>query len=403
MRHARYSVLCGVLLFFAACVPQVKLPVTAERALVKIPSRQFPNFSDDMSSGSLATAVDHSLDYLKRLDPSTPFRFGADTFTASQLGESIKAFNKLIQQRLPADKLRKAIQKSFWVYKSIGRDGHGEVLFTGYYEPVLKGSMRPLPGYPYPVYRRPDDLVNIRLDLFDPKYAGERLIGRCFDQTVIPYFSREDIDSRKVLGQKACELVWVSDQIDLFFMHVQGSGRVLLEDGTALHVNYDCSNGLPYRSIGRLLIDEGTIAREEMSMDQIRAYLKDHSDEMERIFNHNTSYIFFRLVDQGPVGAIDVPLTPGRSVATDLGLFPKAAPAFIQSEKPLVDKKGTILSWETFGRFVLNHDAGRAIRGPGRVDIFWGSGPYAEVAASHMQHTGILYFIVLKQAKSFDS
>ena len=121
---------------------------------------------------------------------------------------------------------------------------------------------------------------------------------------------------------------------------------------------------------------------------------------MERVFNHNESYVFFRLVDRGPMGAIEVPLTPGRSVATDLGLFPKAALAFIQTEKPFVDKDGTIYSWETFGRFALNQDTGGAIRGPGRADVFWGSGPYAEVTASHMNHPGMLYFIVLKQVKS---
>ena len=398
--HVRYAVLCGLLLFFAACVPQVKPPVTAQRALVKIPPHQFPDFSDDMSCSSLAAALDHSLDYLKRLDPSTPFRFGPDTFTASQLAKSIKALEKLIRQGLPADELRKAIETSFWVYRSVGHDGRGEVLFTGYYEPILQGSLRPSPAFPYPIYRRPDDLVSVRLGLFDPKYANERIMGRCVDRTLIPYFSREDIDSKQLLRQKECELLWVSDQVDLFFLHVQGSGRVLLEDGTMLHVNYDCSNGHPYRSIGRLLIDEGAISREEMSMEQIRAYLKAHLADMERVFNHNESYVFFRLVDRGPMGAIEVPLTPGRSVATDLGLFPKAALAFIQTEKPLVDKDGTIYSWETFGRFALNQDTGGAIRGPGRADVFWGSGPYAEVTASHMNHPGMLYFIVLKQVKS---
>ncbi len=132
-------------------------------------------------------------------------------------------------------------------------------------------------------------------------------------------------------------------------------------------------------------------------MQQIRAYLRNHPEEMARVFNHNESYVFFRLVDQGPMGAIEVPLTTGRSVATDLRLFPKGALAFIQTEKPLVSEDGTIQSWETFGRFVLNQDTGGAIRGPGRADLFWGSGPYAETAAGHMKHDGTLYFLVLKQ------
>jgi len=399
MRNTRYPLLLSLLLLLVACVPKVKPPVTAPQALVKIRPQQFPDFSDDMSYASLETAIDQSLDYLERLDASTPFRFGPDTFTASHLAKSMKAFCELTKQTPSADKLRKAIKTSFLVYRSVGSDGRGKVLFTGYYEPDLQGSLHLSPNYPYPVYRKPDDWVSVNLGLFNPKYAGERIIGRCVNQTVMPYFSRDDIDSKGCLLEKGCELLWVSDRVDLFFLHIQGSGQVLLEDGTVLHVNYDCANGRPYRSIGRLLIDEGSISEEEISMQQIRAYMKNHPEEIERIFNHNESYVFFRLVDQGPVGSIEVPLTPGRSVATDQRLFPNGALAFIQSEKPIVSEDGIIQSWETFGRFVLNHDTGGALRGPGRVDLFWGSGPYAETAAGHMKHQGTLYFLVLKQIK----
>ncbi len=397
LRNTLHLVFLALLLLFAACVPKVKLPVTATQALVKLQPHQFPDFSDDMSYGSMETAIDQSLNYLERLDASTPFRFGPDTFTASHLAKSMKAFCELIKQNRSAEKLRKAIEASFWVYRSIGSDGRGKVLFTGYYEPVLQGSMHPSPDYPYPVYRKPDDWVRIDLGLFNPKYAGERIVGRYVNQSVVPCFSREEIDSKGRLRQKGSELLWVSDRVDLFFLHIQGSGRVLLEDGTALHVNYDCNNGRPYRSIGKLLIDEGTISEEEMSMQRIRAFMEKNPQDIERIFNHNESYVFFRLVDQGPIGAIEVPLTSGRCVATDLSLFPKAALAFIQSEKPSVGEDGTIQSWETFGRFVLNHDTGGAIRGPGRLDLFWGSGPYAETAAGHMKHEGTLYFLVLKK------
>ena len=397
LRNTLHLVFLALLLLIPACVPKVKPPVTATQALVKLQPHQFPDFSDDMSYGSMETAIDQSLNYLERLNASTPFRFGPDTFTASHLAKSMKAFCELIKQTPSADKLRKAIETSFWVYRSIGSDGRGKVLFTGYYEPALQGSMYPSPDYPYPVYRKPDDWVSVSLGLFNPKYAGERIIGRYVNKTVIPCFSREDIDSNGRLRQNGYELLWVSDRVDLFFLHIQGSGRVLLENGTKLHVNYDCNNGRPYKSIGRLLIDEGTIAEEEMSMQRIRAYMKNNPQDIERIFNHNESYVFFRIVDQGPMGAIEVPLTSGRSVATDLSLFPRAALAFIQSEKPSVGDDGTIQSWETFGRFVLNHDTGGAIRGPGRLDLFWGSGPYAETAAGHMKHEGTLYFLVLKQ------
>ena len=394
--HTWYRVFLGLLLVCAACSP--KPPDTIPHALVKIQPDQFPDFTDDMSYASLEAAIDQTLDYLSRLDSSTPFCFGPDVFTASHMSKSVRVFRDLIKQGLSADEIRKAIETSFLVYKSVGRDGHGSVLFTGYYEPTLKGSMQRSQGCPYPVYGKPDDLISISLGLFDPRYAGEHIIGRYVDQTIVPYYSREDIDCKKRLREKGCELLWVSDRVDLFFLHIQGSGRVLLEDGTVLFVNYHCNNGRPYRSIGKLLIDEGRISREEMSMQRIRAYMRDHPDEIERVFNHDEKYIFFRLVDNGSTGAIGVPLTPGRSVASDLSIFPKAALAFVQTKKPLVGEDDTIQSWETFGRFVLNQDTGGAIRGPGRIDLFWGSSQYAEIAAGHMKHQGTLYFLVLQRS-----
>jgi len=397
VRHIWSLIFLALLLAVGACVPRVRPPVTAPQALTKIRPYQFPDFSDDMSYSSLETAINQSLDYLKRLNASTPFRFGPDTFTASHLIKSMEAFREIIRDPPPVDRLREAIETSFWIYRSVGNDGSGKVLFTGYYEPILQGSLIPSADYPYPVYSRPNDLVKINLGLFNPKYAGMRIIGRYVNQSVVPYFSREDIDSKKRLSQRGSELLWVSDRVALFFLHIQGSGRVLLEDGTVLHVNYDSSNGRRYRSIGRLLIDEGQIPEEEMSMQRIRSYMREHPEEVERILNYDESYVFFRLVDRGPMGAIEVCLTPGRSVATDLRLFPKGAVAFIQTEKPLVGKDDVIEYWKSLGRFVLNQDTGGAIRGPGRVDLFWGDGPYAETAAGHMRHEGTLYFILLKQ------
>ncbi len=380
-------------------MPTIKPPVIPPHALMKIQPNQFPDFLDDMSYAALRDAVRQSLNYLKRVDASTPFRFGPDVFTASHLVKSMETFDQIIRKAPSPTVLRDALEASFWVYRAIGRDGCGAVLFTGYFEPILRGSLYPSSDYPYPIYRKPDDWVSIDLGLFDPKYQGEHIIGRYVNQNIVPHFSREDIDLKGHLRQKGYELLWVSDQIDLFFLHMQGSGRVVLEDGTVLHVNYDASNGRMYRSIGKLLVKEGRISSEDISMQEIRAYLKDHPEEMQRVFNHNESYVFFRIVDHGPLGAIETPLTPGRSVATDLDLFPKGALAYIQSEKPVLAENSATRTWEHFGRFVLNQDAGGAIRGSGRADLFWGSGLYAETAAGYMKHEGALYFLVLKPAK----
>lgn len=398
-RGWRTGVWVMVLILVSACGPSVKPPITVEKALVRLAPEEFPVFSDDMDPASLKPALDQSVAYLRQLDPSTACRFGPDAYTSAHLIDSLEAFYRLVEGAPSSERLNRAIRDGFHVYRSVGSDREGKVLFTGYYEPVLRGSRQESADYPYPLYRCPDDLVIVDLSRFDGQYGTDRLVGRQTGRTIVPYFERKEIDSQGCLDDRGYELLWISNRIDLFFLQIQGSGRVVLTDGTMLHVNYACRNGRPYRSIGRLLIDEEKISEEEMSAQRIRAYLRDHPDEMERIFNHNASYVFFRLVDSGPLGALEVPLTPGRSMATDLSLFPRGALAFIETEKPVVGGHDRVDSWEPLTRFVLNQDTGGAIRGPGRVDCFWGSGDYARTAAGYMRQEGRLYFIVKKQGK----
>ena len=179
-------------------------------------------------------------------------------------------------------------------------------------------------------------------------------------------------------------------------MQIQGSGIIELEDGSTQKVHFAASNGRPYRSIGKKLIDENKIPREEISLESIKKYLQDHKEEKKRILNYNESYIFFEKVEKGPLGNINVVLTPGRSIATDYRLFPKGGLAFITTKKPQKDHSDETIDWQTFSRFVVNQDTGGVIRGPGRVDIFWGTGKNAEFTAGMMQHQGEMYFLVKK-------
>jgi membrane-bound lytic murein transglycosylase A len=270
------------------------------------------------------------------------------------------------------------------------------VLFTGYYEPQLKGRRSISPEYQYPIFARPDDLLTIDLGAFSEKYKGEKLIGRTHEQTVVSYHDRREIEENGALYGKAQALAWVSDPVDIFFLHIQGSGKVILEDGQTLNLGYDTSNGRPYRSVGQLLIDEGKINREEMSMQRIRAYLNQNPAEIRRVLSHNPSYIFFKVTPDGPLGSLNVKLTAGRSIALDRKIFPPAALTFVETQKPLSDGLGQVQSWVDCRRFMLNQDTGGAITGPGRADLFWGSGAYAEIAAGHLKHPGKLYFLVLR-------
>jgi len=364
--------------------------------MVRIETSAFPIFSDDLDFEGLEHGIDQSIAYLQTLPPTREFEYGRDRYTAGHLLLTQQRFESFIRTRPTGAELQKYIRAFYRVYQSVGRDRKGEVLFTGYYEPLLRGRRATSPEYRYPVYGRPDDLLSIDLSAFAEKYKGEKLIGRVQNGVVVPYYDRRDIDEAGALYGKAQPLAWVNDPVDLFFLQVQGSGRILLEDGQTLVLGYDTSNGRPYRSIAQLLIEEGKVSREEMSMQRIRDYLNQNPGDIRRVLNHNPSYIFFKITPDGPLGSLNVKLTPGRSVALDRKLFPPAALTFVTTQKPLSDGTARVTSWVDCRRFMLNQDTGGAITGAGRADLFWGRGPYAELAAGYLKHPGKLYFLVLR-------
>jgi membrane-bound lytic murein transglycosylase A len=240
----------------------------------------------------------------------------------------------------------------------------------------------------------PDDLIKIELSLFREKYKGESIIARIQGKEVLPYYSRMEIEDKNRLMDRSLEIAWLKDPVDVAFLHIQGSGRLRLDDGTFIPVGYESSNGRGYRSIGKYLIDKGYLTREETTMQSIRRLLAERPEIVNDTLNYNDSYIFFRELKEGPLGNIGVPLTPGRSIALDSRLFPRGALCFVKSEKPVENSRGEIERWQKFSRFMVNQDTGGAITGAGRADIFWGSGAYAELAAGHMKHEGELYILI---------
>jgi membrane-bound lytic murein transglycosylase A len=384
-------------LLLAGCAVFKKEPVKIkETALIKIVSKEYPEFVDDMDYDGLEYSISRSISYLDRVPTARTFRFGKDVFDTAHMKRSMEHFLRFIKTEPSNKHLRRYIDSNYIVYRSIGRDNRGQVLFTGYYEPFLAGSLTKSAEYRFPIYERPDNLTTIDLSLFFPRFKGETIVGRYVNQSVIPYYDRKAIEEEMVLAGNARQIAWLKDRIDLFFLQIQGSGKIYLNNGKAINVHYHTTNGKPYRSIGKLLIDKGIIPREEMSMQKIRDYLRKNPEEVEAVLNYNPSYVFFKIEKDGPLGYLEVKLTPGRSIALDRRIFPLAGLAFVETQKPLIDGAGQIYRWTEFSRFVLNHDTGGAIRGPGRADLFWGSGAYAEIAAGHMQHIGKLYFLILK-------
>jgi membrane-bound lytic murein transglycosylase A len=385
-----------VLLSLFACARHV--PVTKpEDALERISWWRAAAPKDDREFADLAAAVRGSLEYYKKLPQGTLFSFGPDRASALDMVVTLQNFLLIVENgTLSYEQKLKQIKKDFVLYRSSGSNGSGKVLFTGYYEPLLSCRTAADGVYQYPLYKRPDDIIEVDLTQFGNGFPKNKLFGRLDGKKVIPYFSREEIDRNKAIAGKDLEMLWCSDILEIYSLQVQGSGKADLGDGNIVSILYDGQNGRPYKSIGKYLIDTGVIPKEEMSMQIIRQYLSDNPEKIAAVLEQNPSYVFFRL-DMGPsLGNIGVPLTPGRSIATDSRLFPKGALAVISATKPVIENNA-IKEWTPFTRFVVNQDTGGAIRGPGRVDLFWGQGAEAELGAGHMQQDGELYFLVRKK------
>ncbi|MEO5335443.1 MAG: murein transglycosylase A [Magnetospirillum sp. WYHS-4] len=262
-----------------------------------------------------------------------------------------------------------------------------EGLFTGYYEAELKGSRKKHGPYRHPVHARPKDLVTADLGRFKSDWKGQELNGRLQGGHLVPYASRNEIVSGFLDG-KAQELFWVDDPIELFFLHVQGSGRISLDDGRTVRVGYAGRNGHPYRAIGAELADRGVMRREDITMPAIRAWLAANPTQAAGLLNANPSYVFFRTVEgDGPIGAQGVVLTPGRSLAVDKRFLPYGAPLWLETSDPLDPSR-------PLRRLLVAQDTGGAITGPVRGDVFWGHGPEAMARAGHMKQKG-RYFLLL--------
>jgi len=281
---------------------------------------------------------------------------------------------------------------------AMARNNDTEIgLFTGYYEPELNGSRKKHGAFQTPLLARPDDLVMVDLGAFRENLKGERIAGRVDGAKLVPYARRGEIVDG-ALGVRAKALVYVDDPVDAFFLQVQGSGRVKLANGTIIRVGYDGQNGYPYTAIGRLLIQRGAIAKEQMSMQAIRAWLVAHPDEAHALMNENASYVFFKELEvsdpnQGAPGSAGVPLTAEASLAVDTRFHGLGAPMWIDARAPSQDAAQPDAA---FNRLVIAQDTGGAIRGPVRGDVYWGAGKAAESIAGRMAHKGKLYVLLPK-------
>ncbi len=378
-----------LLLLFVFANPLLSSCAQVEPGLIEVDYGTSPFFIDDSSPGSLVEAIDRHLSYLSRASKTDSFD-QISGIPRDEFYKSLTAFKALLVSSPDPIKLNQLIRTHFQLYRAAGRDGRHEMLVTGYYEPVFEGSLEKTSTYRYPLYGVPDSLIVNR--------NGSKKVGRLDENgSLVSYWSRREIETGNLL--EGSELVWLKDRLDAYLLQVQGSGRILMPDGTTRALHYASSNGLTYNSLGKLFVDKKIMTREEVSIDAIRAYFDSHPDQMEPMLHHNPRYIFFNWGDdQGPRGSLGQVLTADRSVAVDHGIFPTGALGYLISRRPVLNDDGTINHWKTFGRFVLPQDSGAAIKGPGRVDLFLGNDYYAEKAAGSMKEKGSLFFLLPRTA-----
>ena len=286
--------------------------------------------------------------------------------------------------------LRRFFESRFVPWRLSNPDGTTQGMITGYYEPLLRGSRQRTAVFAQPVLGVPRDLLNIDLSEVLPDLKNRRLRGRLQGNKIVPYYSRAEIvGNEKAFADRV--LLWVDDAVELFFLQIQGSGRVRLPDGSLVRLNYADQNGHPYRSVGRELIERGELKPEQASMQGIQTWARANPARLDELLNSNPSYVFFRETkaaggDAGPPGALGVPLFAGRSIAVDPAHTPLGAPVFLATTRPN--------SAEPLQRLMLAQDTGGAIRGVVRADFFWGFGAEAGAQAGRMRQQGQMWALL---------
>ena len=342
---------------------------------------------DDASAAALQQAVARSIEYLGKVPPDHSFAALDHHVAANEL---LGMLTTLAEIAPNAGDWSEAVCERSRVYLAALPEG---LLITGYYEPEVAASRNRTERFRYALYRTPDDLVDVDLGQFCAE-CGQRVAkGRVQNGKLVPYYSRAEIDAGALAG-RGYEIAWLDDPVEAFFLHVQGSALLRFQDGVHMEISYSSSNGLPYTSLGSVLIAQGKVTRDMISLQVLKDYLRAHPDEQRQLMAVNQRYIFFRAVAAGPVGSLGVPLTAGRSLAADPKQYPPGALLFIRIASR--DQPSAVSDQAAVSRFALNQDAGVAVNGPGHVDVFWGTGATAEAIASDMHNPGELYLVLPK-------
>ena len=367
------ALLCGL----AACAQKPEEP-TRNLLLQKISFQEISGWTQDQHGQALPALV-KSCGVFARREADAGFVL-PEAGKVEDWSAACEAAKEIVAE--DHDRARLFFETHFVPYRVTNG---GEGLFTGYYEAQLRGAWKQGGPYQTPLWTRPDDMLRIDLGAFKDEWKGQKITGKIEGTSFVPYDARAKI-ARGSLTERAKPLLWVDDPVGAFFLEIQGSGQIMMEDGQIVRVGYHAQNGHGYTPIGRVLLDRGELER-PVSMQKIRAWLKAHPEKAQDIMDTNPSVVFFKKSDkEGAVGAQGVTLTPLRSLAVDPSFVPLGVPLWLQTAE--------------HRRLVVAQDTGGAIKGAVRGDLFMGAGPQAEEAAGRMQSAGTYILLLPKRMEA---
>ncbi len=344
-------------------------------ALRKIDPSQYPDFGAGWYRAkriAMREAIQNSIAYLNA--PSSKKYFPMGPITHERALASLHAFYEVLDQASTPEALNQTIRDNFDVYMSVGCDDEGTVLFTGYYSPIFDGSLTQTDHFRYPLYKIPPDIQ---------KDDEGNVVGG-------PWRTRQEIEEQNLLAGQ--ELIWLGDRFETYVVTVQGSGFIRLPDGTLHEIGYAGNNGHDYTPIGRMLVADGKLDRNRLSLDAMIRHFRQYPQDMDQYLYQNNRYIFFQNSQGGPYGCLGKRVTPEYSIATDKDIFPRACLAFVDTYAPAEQNN----DMQRFRTFALDHDRGAAIRAPGRCDLYMGVGDRAGQRAGYTYSEGKLYYLFLK-------
>ena len=392
----------GLLVFASGCA---RAPIDkAEQAMR--PAREVPLLNETSPMTDFAGNLERNIEHIRTSKRVGSFRFGERVVGMNDYLLGMQHLLEFIRANSDYGILTDKIRADFDVYEVYGRADWGEVFMTSYYEPVIEGKRRRDAVHSQPLYGLPGDLVEIKLRQFGDEYTPfpAAIRGRLTEPepdgvaSIVPYYSREEIDGEERLKGKGLEIAWV-DPVESFFLQIQGSGVVHFPDGEELRIAYAAQNGHAYEAVGKFL--KHAIPLEEMSLERIETYLRAlPKREMQDYLNKNPSYVFFKPAEENAITYIGTAAVGLRTIATDARFFPKGAVVLLQFERPIFqDATGQIVKeWQKATQLMIDQDVGGAIKGADRVDLFWGRGAEAKRSAGIIRQTGRLYYLAPKDS-----